>query len=291
MFKGSYVAIVTPFKDGKVDEKAFRELIKFHIDNGTDGLVPCGCTGEAATLAMPEQKRLIKIAVETSDKRIPVVAGTGSNSTEEAVDLTSYAKKAGCDGALIITPYYNKPTPEGQYRHYSEIAKKADIPIMLYNVPSRTGISLLPSTVARLSKIDNIVAIKEAAGSVQQVVDIISLCDIIVMSGDDSMTLPFMSVGATGVVSVVANLIPDKIHDLVQAYLDGNGQKSREIHYEMMELCHAMFIETNPIPVKTALSMMGMVEEEWRLPLCEMSRDNKVKLKSVLQKYRLINGG
>ncbi|MFC1480499.1 4-hydroxy-tetrahydrodipicolinate synthase [Candidatus Omnitrophota bacterium] len=291
MFKGSYVAIVTPFKDGKVDEKAFRELIKFHIDNGTDGLVPCGCTGEAATLAPSEQKRLIKIAVETSDKRIPVVAGTGSNSTEEAVDLTSYAKKAGCDGALIITPYYNKPTPEGQYRHYSEIAKKADIPIMLYNVPSRTGISLLPSTVARLSKIDNIVAIKEAAGSVQQVVDIISLCDITVMSGDDSMTLPFMSVGATGVVSVVANLIPAKIHDLVQAYHDGDGRKSREIHYEIIELCQTMFIETNPIPVKTALSMMGMVEAQWRLPLCEMGRDNKAKLNAVLQKYNLVNGG
>lgn len=288
MFKGSYVALVTPFKDGKVDEKAFKKLIEFHIDNGTDGLVPCGCTGEAATLSMDEQKRLIKIAVETSGDRIPVVAGTGSNSTYEAIELTSYAKKAGCDGALIITPYYNKPTPEGQYRHYAEIARKVDIPIMLYNVPSRTGISLLPATIARLSKIKNIVAIKEAAGSVQQVMDIKAACDITVMSGDDSMTLPFMSVGGTGVVSVVANIIPGKVHDLVQTFLDGHLGESRKIHFEILEFCKAMFIETNPIPVKTALSMMGKVEEEWRLPLCEMGKDNRAKLEQVLKKYKLV---
>ena len=288
VFKGSYVALVTPIKDGKIDEKMFRKLIEFHIDNGTDGLLPCGCTGEAATMSMAEQKHLIKITVEISDKRLPVLAGTGSNNTMEAVELTAYARKVGCDGALIITPYYNKPTPEGQYRHYVEIAKKVDIPIMLYNVPSRTGISILPSTVARLSKIDNIVAIKEAAGSVQQVVDILSLCDITVMSGDDSMTLPFMSVGAAGVVSVVANIIPGEVHDLVQAHLDGKEEESRDIHYKITELCRAMFIETNPIPVKTALSMMKMIEEEWRLPLCEMEKENKAKLKVVLQKYKLI---
>jgi 4-hydroxy-tetrahydrodipicolinate synthase len=288
MWKGSYVALVTPFKNGKVDENAYRKLIEFHIDNGTDGLVPCGCTGEAATLISAEQKHIIKIAVETSGKRVPVIAGTGSNSTAEAIDLTSFAKKAGCDGALIITPYYNKPTPEGQYRHYSEIAKAADIPIMLYNVPSRTGISLLPATVARLSKIDNIAAIKEAAGSVQQVMDIRALSDIAIMSGDDSMTLPFMSVGATGVVSVAANVIPGKIHDLVQTFLDGHLDQSRKIHFEILDLCKAMFIETNPIPVKTALSMMGMVDDEWRLPLCEMGKDNKAKLEQVLKRYGLV---
>ena len=288
MWKGSYVALATPFENGKVDEKAFRKLIEFHIDNGTDGLVPCGCTGEAATLNASEQKHLIKLAVETSDRRVPVVAGTGSNSTDEAIELTSYAKKAGCDGALIITPYYNKPTPEGQYRHYSEIAKAADIPIMLYNVPSRTGISLLPSTVARLSKVDNIVAIKEAAGSVQQVMDIKAACDIIVMSGDDSMTLPFMSVGATGVVSVAANIIPGKVHDLVQKFLDGNHEESQRIHFEILDLCKALFIETNPIPVKTALAMMGMIKEEWRLPLCEMGSENKAKLEAVIKRYGLV---
>jgi len=288
MFKGSYVALVTPFENGKVNEEVFRDLIEFHIENGTDGLVPCGCTGEAATLTMEEQKALVDIAVETCNKRIPVVAGTGSNNTREAVELTSYAKKAGCDGALIITPYYNKPTPEGQYRHYAEIAKKADIPIMLYNVPSRTGISLLPSTVARLAKVDNIVAIKEAAGSVQQVMDILSLCDITVMSGDDAMTLPFMSVGAKGVVSVVANIIPRKVHDLVKSFLDGNIENSRKIHYEILPLCKAMFIETNPIPVKTSASMMGLVREEWRLPLCEMGSDNKAKLEKVLKQFKLV---
>lgn len=288
MFEGSYVAIVTPFSDGGIDEKAFRKLIEFHIDSGTDGLVPCGCTGEAATLTIPEQKRLIKIAVEVCDKRIPVVAGTGSNSTREAIELTVHAKKAGCDGALIITPYYNKPTPEGQFKHYAEIAKNADFPIMLYNVPSRTGISLSPLTVARLSKIENIVAIKEAAGSVQQVMDIVSLTDIIVMSGDDSLTLPFMAMGAAGVVSVVANIVPDKVHNLTQSVIEGKCCDARRIHYEIMDLCKAMFIETNPLPVKTALSMMGMVREEWRLPLCEMEKENKIKLRNVLEQYKLL---
>ena len=288
MFKGSFVALATPFKNGKLDEKTFRKLIEFQIDNGTDGIVPCGCTGEAATLTMAEQKRLIKIAMETVNKRVPVVAGTGSNNTAEAIDLTKSAKKAGCDGALIISPYYNKPTPEGQYRHYFQIAKAANIPIMLYNVPSRTGISILPSTVARLSKIDNIVAIKEAAGSVQQVVDILSLCDITVMSGDDSMTLPFMAVGATGVVSVAANIIPGKIRSLTQACLEGQYEKARKIHYSIAELCKVLFIETNPIPVKTALSMMKMSSEEWRMPLCEMTRETRDKLRVVLKKHKVI---
>ena len=287
-FKGSFVALVTPFKNGKIDEKAFRKLIEFQIDKGTDGILPCGCTGEAATLTATEQQHLLKIAVETINKRVPVLAGTGSNSTSEAIALTSYAKKAGCDGALIITPYYNKPTPEGQYRHYKEIANKVDIPIMLYNVPSRTGICLSPETVARLSKIDNIVAIKEAAGSVQQVMDIISMCDITVMSGDDSMTVPFMSVGATGIVSVAANIIPDKIHDMAASFLDGDINKSSKIHYEVLNLCKSMFIETNPLPVKTALNMMGMIDEEWRMPMCEMMPENKEKLKKILIDYKLI---
>ncbi|MDD4956574.1 MAG: 4-hydroxy-tetrahydrodipicolinate synthase [Candidatus Omnitrophica bacterium] len=288
MFKGSYVALVTPFKDGKVDEDTFRRLIEFQIENGTDGIVPCGCTGEAATLTTTEQKRLMDITVETVNKRVPVVAGTGSNSTSEAMDLTCYAKKAGCDGALIITPYYNKPTPEGQFRHYSMIAAKAAIPIMLYNVPSRTGISLSPATVARLSKVDNIVAIKEAAGSVQQVADILSLCDITVMSGDDGMTLPFMSIGAKGVVSVVANVVPSMVHYLCAHFAAGKLEESRKLHYSMIELCKGLFMETNPIPVKTALAMMGMVQEEWRMPLCGMEKDNKDKLRKILSKYELV---
>jgi 4-hydroxy-tetrahydrodipicolinate synthase len=238
---------------------------------------------------MEEQKKLIKITVETVNKRVSVIAGTGSNSTHEAVELTVFAKKSECDGALIITPYYNKPTPEGQYRHYKEIAEKAGIPIVLYNVPSRTGISILPETVARLSKVDNIVAIKEAAGSAQQVMDILSLCDITVLSGDDSMTFPFMALGAVGVVSVAANIIPAEVRDLVHSFLDGNIAKSRNVHFQILKMCKALFMETNPIPLKTALAMMGKIKEEWRMPLCEMAPENKVKLRKVVEEYGLVS--
>lgn len=289
MFKGSFVALVTPFKDdGKIDERKLKELIEFHIENGTDGLVPCGCTGEAATLHYEEQKALIKLVVEIVNKRIPVVPGTGSNSTEEALNLTRYAKKAGSDGALLISPYYNKPTPEGQFRHYAKIAKEVDIPIMLYNVPSRTGISMKPETIARLSKIDNIVAIKEASGSLDQVSQILSLCGITVLSGDDSLALPMMAIGAKGVVSVVANIIPKEVHDMVSAYLDGNINAAKSVHYKILSLCKAMFIETNPISVKTAMKLMDRSNGVLRLPLCEMLKENEEKLKRVLEEYKLI---
>lgn len=287
-FRGSYVALATPFKNGKVDEEKFRALIEFHISNGTDGILACGTTGEAATMSHEEHKRQLELAVDAVNKRVPVLAGTGSNATSESIDLTAFAKKVGCDAALVVTPYYNKPTPEGQYRHFSQIAKSVDMPIMLYNVPGRTGISMLPSTVARLSEIDNIVAIKEAGGSVQQVVDILSLCDITVMSGDDSLALPFISVGAKGVVSVAANIIPQKMHDLVELCLCGKMEEARKLHYQIVELCGAMFIETNPIPVKTVMHMMGMLDKEWRLPLCEMMPENEAKLKKVVEKYDLI---
>jgi len=288
MFKGSYVAIVTPFKkNGVVDEKKIEELIEFHITNGTDGIVPCGCTGEAATLRHNEQKSLIKLAVQIVNKRVPVVPGTGSNNTLEAIELTTYAKKVGVDGALLITPYYNKPTPEGQYLHYAKVAKAANLPIMLYNVPSRTGISMLPETVARLSKVKNIVAIKEASGSLDQVSRILSLCNITVLSGDDSLTLPMMAVGAKGAVSVVANIIPKEVHQMVSAYLDGDISLAQEIHYKILDLTKAMFIETNPIPVKTALKYMGMLNGVLRLPLCGMMKENDKKLKAVLKEYML----
>ena len=290
MFKGSYVAIVTPFsaKSGKIDEKKFRELIEFQIKNGTDGIVPAGCTGEAATLTHEEQKRIVKFTCEVVRKRVHVIGGAGSNSTSEAVALTKYAKKAGCDGALSITPYYNKPTPEGQYRHYREIAKAADIPIMVYNVPSRTGISIKPETIARLSKIDNIVAIKEASGSLDQVSQILSLCDIEVLSGDDSLTLPMMAVGAQGAVSVVANIIPQEVHEMVFNFLEGDVDKAEELHYRILPLCKAMFIETNPIPLKTAMRMMRRLNGEFRLPLCVMEKENEPKLKKALKNYGLL---
>ncbi len=288
MFKGSFVAMATPYKDGKICEKMFRELIEFHLANGTDGLVPCGCTGEAATMSHAEQKRLMDIAVETVNKKIPVVTGAGSNYTDESIDLTRHAKKAGCDGVLLITPYYNKPTPQGQYLHYEKIAREVDIPIVLYNVPSRTGISMLPETVARLAAIDNIVAIKEASGSLDLVSKIMSLCDITVLSGDDSLTLPMMSLGAKGVISVAGNIIPKEVSDLVNLYLNGKIDQARELHFKLMPIFKAMFIETNPIPVKASMGLMNMIEPEWRLPLCPPQPETMEKLKKILKEQGLI---
>lgn len=288
MFKGSYIAIVTPFKNGKIDEKKFAELVEFQIKNGTDGIVPVGCTGEAATFSHDEQKHLMKLTCEIVNKRVPVVAGTGSNNTAEAVGLTKYAKKAGCQGALSIMPYYNKPTPEGQYRHYEAIAKSADIPIMIYNVPSRTGISIKPETVARLSSIETITAIKEASGSLDQVSQILAMCDITVLSGDDSLTLPMMAVGARGVVSVVANIIPREVRDMTASFLEGNVEAAKKLHYKILPLCKAMFIETNPIPVKTSMKLLGRLNGEFRLPLCEMEKENETKLKKALKMYGLL---
>ncbi len=287
MFQGSYVALVTPFKDGEVDEEKLRELVEFQIEQGTNGILPCGCTGEAATLTHEEQKRVIKIVLETVNKRVLVLAGTGSNSTAEAYNLTKYAKEAGANAALVITPYYNKPTPEGQFRHYAKLAELG-IPIILYNVPSRTGISMLPETVARLSKIENIVAIKEASGSLEQISKILSLCDITVLSGDDSLTLPMLSIGGKGVISVVANIVPAEVAQMTAAFLDGSLQKAKDIHYKLFSLCKAMFIETNPIPVKTAMKLLGRLNGELRLPLCEMQAGNEEKLKRVLEEYGLI---
>ena len=288
MFKGSYVAIITPFKNGKVDEKKFTELIEFHIKNGTNGIVPAGCTGEAATLNHEEQKKLMQFTCEVVNKRVPVIAGAGSNNTEEAISLTKHAKKVGCDGALSITPYYNKPTPEGQYRHYEAIAKSADIPIMLYNVPSRTGVCMKPETIARLGKIDNITTIKEASGSLDQVSQILAISDITVLSGDDSLTLPMMSIGAKGVVSVAANVIPKDVSDMVASFLKGDIKKAEKLHYKILPICKAMFIETNPIPVKTALRMMGILNGDFRLPLCEMEKENEPVLEKALKEYGLI---
>jgi 4-hydroxy-tetrahydrodipicolinate synthase len=287
MLQGSFVAIVTPHNNGAVDEKALRELIEFQIKGGTHGIVVAGCTGEAATLSHEEQKKMMDLAVETVNKRVPVIAGTGSNNTNEAMNLTKHAKKAGCKAALMITPYYNKPTPEGQYQHYATIAKAVDIPIMLYNVPSRTGISMLPETVARLSKVDTIVAIKEASGSLDQVSQILSLCDITVLSGDDSLTLPMMALGAKGVVSVAANIIPGDVAAMVDAFLQGKHEEARQRHFAMMPIFKAMFLETNPLPVKASLSLMGLIKAEWRLPLCPPKDETVTKLKKVLKEYGL----
>lgn len=288
MFSGCIVAMVTPFKDGKVDRKKVEELVNFHLREGTEGIVPCGCTGEAATLSHQEQKEVIKQVVEIVDHRLPVIAGTGSNNTREALDLTRFAQEVGADGALLITPYYNKPTPRGLYLHYSKIAQEVDIPIMLYNVPSRTGINLPPDTVAELYEINNIVAIKEASGSLEQISKIRSLCDITILSGDDSLTLPILSVGGEGVVSVVANIVPRDMVELVKSFLQGDIRKAEKLHYKLFPLCKAMFLETNPIPVKTAMGLLGMIEPELRLPLSPLSEDNLSLLQKVLRDYGLL---
>ncbi len=289
MFKGSIVAIVTPFENGRIDERRLSELIEFHISEGTSAILPCGCTGEAATLSHKEQEHMIKLVIDIVNKRVPVIAGTGSNSTEEALALTRSAKDAGADGALLITPYYNKPTPRGQYLHYEKIAKAVDIPIVLYNVPSRTGISILPKTVAKLSKIDNIVAIKEASGSLDQVSAIMDLCDITVLSGDDALTLPMMALGAKGVISVAANVVPKHMAMMVKSFMDGNLEESRKIHFNLFPLFKALFYETNPIPVKTALGMMGRIIPELRLPLCEMKKEKAERLRVVLTDLEILS--
>ena len=287
MFKGSIVAIVTPFKNKSVDEKALSELIEWHINEGTNAIVPCGTTGESATLDYDEHYRVIEITVKTVNKRLPVIAGTGANSTDETIMMTQKAKEMGVDGALLVTPYYNKPTQEGLYRHYKEIAEAVDIPIVLYNVPGRTAVNMLPQTVARLAEIKNIVAIKEATGDMRQVSDIIRLCGdgITVISGDDFTTLPLLLLGGKGVISVSANVAPRDVAAMIKAWEDGRIEEARRLHYKLEPLNQSMFIETNPIPAKTALSMMGKIQEEFRLPLCPMSDGNKDKLRNILKNY------
>ncbi|HTL70877.1 MAG TPA: 4-hydroxy-tetrahydrodipicolinate synthase [Candidatus Eisenbacteria bacterium] len=289
-FRGSITALVTPFKNGRLDEKALVKNVRHQIKSGTDGLVPVGTTGECPTLSVKEHERVIQIVVDAAAGEVPVIAGTGANSTEEAIVLTRFAKKAGADGALLVTPYYNKPTQEGLFRHYQAIAAKVDIPIVLYNVPGRTAVTISPETVARLSKIPTIVAIKEATGSMDQTSHILSLCDITVLSGDDSLTLPLMALGAKGVISVISNLIPEAVAEMVDAYAMGRHKDAQALHYKMFPLCRAVFIETNPIPVKRGMKLLGFCSDELRLPLCPMSPENEKKLVQALKDYGLKPG-
>ncbi len=290
MFEGAFTAIVTPFKNGEVDYKAFEELIEFQISNGIHGIVPCGTTGESATLSHSEHKEVIKRCVEIVNKRVAVIAGSGSNSTAEAIELTSFAKEVGADGALVITPYYNKPTQEGLYQHFKKVAEEVNIPIVVYNVPGRTGVNLLPDTLARLKDISNIVAVKEASGNVSQCEEIIIKTEgkINLLSGDDSLYFPLLAIGGTGVISVVSNIIPSDVANVFEYFKKGDFNKSREIFYNYFYLTKSMFYETNPIPVKTSLSLMGKIEEEVRLPLYKISEKNREKLKKDLSNYNLI---
>ncbi|MGE5895028.1 MAG: 4-hydroxy-tetrahydrodipicolinate synthase [bacterium] len=290
MFEGSMVALVTPFRNGKFDEKSFGDLIEWHIKEGTRAIIPCGTTGESATLDYEEHHRVIEAAIEVAKKRIPVIAGTGANATDETIMMTRKAKKSGADAALLVSPYYNKPTQEGIYRHYKKIAEAVDIPIILYNVPGRTSSNVLPETVARLAEVKNIAAIKEASGDMKQVSEVIRLCGnrIAVISGDDFTTFPLIMLGGKGVISVSGNVMPKETAQMCAAALSGRIEEARKLHYHLEPLNKAMFIETNPIPVKTALALMGRIAEEFRLPLCEMAAGNKEKLKEVLKSYKLI---
>ena len=290
MFSGAFTAIVTPFKDAQVDEKAFKGLIRFGLDGGVSGFVPCGTTGESPTLSHEEHNRVVEMTVKEVAGQVRIIAGTGSNSTEEAISLTRHAKKVGVDAALLVSPYYNKPTQEGLYRHFKAIAEAVDIPLVLYNIQGRTGVNIENSTMEKLSRLPNIVGVKEASGSILQMSEVIRLCgpDFDVLSGDDQMTFPLMALGGKGVISVVTNIIPDKMSALVRHMLAGEIDQARAIHFEIFELCQAMFVETNPIPIKAALGLMGKIEPEFRLPLCPPVSASLEKIRNVLSKLNLI---
>lgn len=290
-FKGAYTALITPFSNGLLDEEAYRQHIETQLENGIHGVVPCGTTGESATLSHAEHKQVIKVCVDQVKGRVPVLAGAGSNNTAEAIELTRFAKEAGADGALLITPYYNKPTQEGLYQHFKAIAADVSMPFIVYNVPGRTSVNLLPPTVARLYKdIPDVIGIKEATGDLNQVSQVLEFCgpDIQVLSGDDFTVLPLLSVGGCGVISVVSNILPDKMSGLCQAWFDGDIATSRALHFELAAYSRMMFMETNPIPAKTSLALMGRIKPELRLPLVPMSTDNEAKLKAFLQEKGLL---
>jgi 4-hydroxy-tetrahydrodipicolinate synthase len=289
LFKGSGVALVTPFKDGEVNYDMLEALILWHIQEKTDAIIVFGTTGESATLAMDEKKNIVKFAVEVAKHRIPIIAGSGSNNTKDSILLSQYAESVGADGLLLVTPYYNKPTQRGLYAHFKAIAESVSIPIILYNVPSRTGINLLPETVAELAQIKHIEAIKEASGDISQIAKVIELCPkgFITYSGNDDQTIPVLALGGQGVISVTANIIPRKVHDVVMHYLEGSKEAIQEAH-DLRALHQAMFIESNPVPVKTALNLMGQPVGTVRLPLVEMELKSLLQLKAVLEQYHLI---
>ncbi len=290
MFKGSMVALVTPFRNGKVDEKALKELVEFHIKSGTSALVPCGTTGESATLSYAEHDRVIELTVEYAKGRIPVIAGTGSNSTDEAIVLTKHARDAGAAASLQVSPYYNRPTQKGLYLHFKAIAEAVDIPIILYNIASRTGVNIEPETMVKLSQVKGIIGVKEASGSLEQMARIRKACDknFLLISGDDALTLPVMAIGGVGIISVVANIIPKDVADMCGAFAGGDLKKAEKLHYGMLDLVKAMFVETNPIPVKTAMGLLKMCGSEMRLPLCEMLPENRDKLVKAMKEYKLL---
>ena len=294
MFEGSIVAMITPFdQDNKIDEQGIEELVEFHVKNGTDGIVPCGTTGESPTLSHEEHKKVIELTVKAVAGRVPVIAGTGSNSTEEAIDLTASAKELGADGVLLVMPYYNKPTQKGLYEHFKTIAEKVDIPGIIYNVPSRSGVNMLPSTLAELAELKNVVAVKEASGNLEQMAEVMYLCgkNITLLSGDDKILLPVLSIGGKGVISVVANIIPKEVSQMVKEFQKGNYQEAQDLFFKTIyPLSRAMFYETNPIPVKTAVRLMGLPAGNLRLPMIDMEDSHFQQLKKDLKEFNLLEG-
>src|SRR5256884_5446275 len=290
-FQGSFVALVTPFRNGQIDEAKVRELVELHASHGTDGIVPCGTTGESPTLSHDEHKRVVEVVIEAARGRIGVVAGTGSNSTAEAIDMTKHAERAGAAGALVVNPYYNKPTQEGLYRHFRAVAESVAIPILVYNIQSRTAVNVETDTLARLVRdVASVVGVKEASGSLDQMSHVIAACgpDFSVLSGDDNITLPLLAIGGSGVVSVIANILPRETAEMVHAALEGDWKRARDLHYRLFPLARAAFLETNPIPIKEAMAMAGMLEPEFRLPMCRMSDANLERLRAILTQYALV---
>lgn len=287
IFTGSGVALVTPFTENGVDYAKLEELIEFHIEHKTDAIIICGTTGEASTMPDDEHMAVMKFAVEKVNGRIPVIAGTGSNDTAHAVDFSVYAEKIGADGLLIVTPYYNKATQHGLYLHTRKIAESVNIPIILYNVPSRTGIGYTLDTLKKLSEIENINAIKEASGNIAFVSEILAETDLNLYSGNDDMIIPVMSVGGKGVISVLANIAPEETHDMCAKYMEGNVSEAKDLFLKYLSLIKALFIEVNPIPVKTAMNLLGYHVGNFRLPLCEMTPNNLAILEKVLSEYKL----
>ena len=290
-FQGSIVAMVTPFRNGKIDEPKVKELVEMHVTQGTDAIVPCGTTGESPTLSHDEHRHMVELVVQTAAGRIPIIAGTGSNSTAEAIELTKHAAHAGASGALVVNPYYNKPTQEGLYRHFRAVAEATPLPILVYNIQGRTAVNIETDTMVRLVRdCPTIVGVKEASGSLDQMSQVILACgpDFSVISGDDNITLPLLAIGGRGVISVIANLVPRETSEMVHAALDGDWKRARDLHYKLFPLARAAFLETNPIPIKEAMAMTGMLEPEFRLPMCRMGDGNREKLRAILTAYGLV---
>jgi 4-hydroxy-tetrahydrodipicolinate synthase len=290
MFRGAIVALVTPFREGRLDEKALCDIIERCLAAGASGFVPCGSTGESATLSHAEHRRVVELTVEAVNRRAKVIAGTGSNSTAEAIDLTHHAKGVGADGALLISPYYNKPTQEGIFLHYQAVARAVDLPILVYNIPGRTASNVLPQTLARLAEIENVVGVKEACGNLQQIADVVRLCgpEFDVLSGDDALTLPVLAVGGCGVISAAANLLAGEFVELCRAWDAGDVKQAQAVHTRLLTICDALFLETNPIPVKAALHLQGLISDEIRLPLTRMTAPNLQKLTLAMKDHGLL---